>query len=413
VSQVFARSEKLEGQIHEIKLRIPEWKVLFIVDGNMTSDQMAEFLGVSEEELDETLNKLKDMQLISEFGEKPAEVEDKEDKSDIELTQSLAEEEEVSLEEKSDDEEQEGKQEGLIEDRIELSREEEKETKEEAKEENREDEEDFFSIMGDTDETTEVTAESTEAEEEKDLSGFEEMDEETLSESLADKESDSGEEEKDETLSDQEFDKFIGGLLNEEEEKKSTSLESDDDILEAETPLEVEEDKGESDLDFGDFLSEEMPESGVEVEEEKQELVEEEKIEEKIPEAPAVQETPGKGKTILVVDDSVVIRKMVEIALENEQFNIMSVATGKDALKYLDENDPDLIILDIMLPDVNGLDVLKAVKASKQQIPVVMLSAKDTPRETSKAKELGANDFIPKPFKDEELVSKINELVGN
>ena len=64
-----------------------------------------------------------------------------------------------------------------------------------------------------------------------------------------------------------------------------------------------------------------------------------------------------------------------------------------------------------MLPDVNGLDVLKAVKASKQQIPVVMLSAKDTPRETSKAKELGANDFIPKPFKDEELVSKSNELV--
>ena len=88
----------------------------------------------------------------------------------------------------------------------------------------------------------------------------------------------------------------------------------------------------------------------------------------------------------------------------------MSVATGKDALNYLDETDPDLIILDIMLSDMNGLDVLKAIKASKQ-IPVVMLSAKDTPRETTKAKQLGADDFIPKPFKDEELVGKIKELI--
>ena len=63
-----------------------------------------------------------------------------------------------------------------------------------------------------------------------------------------------------------------------------------------------------------------------------------------------------------------------------------------------------------MLTDVNGLDILKAVKASKD-IPVVMLSAKDTPRETTMAKELGADDFIPKPFKDEELVSKIRELI--
>lgn len=402
MNQVFARSEKLEDQIHEIKLRIPEWKVLFIVDGNMTSDQMAEFLGVSEEELDETLKKLKEMQLISEVGEKSDEVSVEEDKSDIEFTQSLAEGE-VSTEEKSDDEDKEVKQEPVIEDRIELSGEGEKD---ETKEEIKEGEEDFFSMMGEVEE-------SKEGAEEKEINAFEEFDEEKLSESIAEKDSESEEEEKDETLSDQEFDKFIGGLLNEEEEKKSSGLESDEDTLEAETPLEIKEDKDEADLDFGDFLSEETPESGVEVEEENVELVEEEKVEEKIPEAPAVEETPVKGKTILVVDDSVVIRKMVEIALENEQFNIMSVATGKDALKYLDENDPDLIILDIMLPDVNGLDVLKAVKASKQQIPVVMLSAKDTPRETSKAKELGANDFIPKPFKDEELVSKINELVGN
>ena len=111
-----------------------------------------------------------------------------------------------------------------------------------------------------------------------------------------------------------------------------------------------------------------------------------------------------------MVDDSVVIRKMVEIALENENYQIVSVPTGKDALNFLDDQTPDLIILDIMLSDVNGLDVLKAIKASKD-IPVIMLSAKDTPRETTRAKELGADDFIPKPFKDEELVAKIKEHI--
>ncbi len=137
---------------------------------------------------------------------------------------------------------------------------------------------------------------------------------------------------------------------------------------------------------------------------------EEKEVEEEIPPvAPPVEEKARK--TILVVDDSVVIRKMVEIALENENYDIVSVGTGKEALSYMDENTPDLVILDIMLPDVNGLDILKVIKSNKN-IPVVMLSAKDTPRETSRARELGADDFIPKPFKDEELIAKIHELVG-
>ena len=398
MNQVFARSENLEDQIYEIKLKIPEWKVLFTVDGIMTSGQMADFLGISEDEMLETLKKLEAMQLISDIEQEIEEEVEKEEESSLEPSQSDFEQDEVSLEEESDNEEKGGEE--VIEGRIELSGEEEKEGKEE---EFKEEEEDFFSMM-------EETEDSTELEEKEELSNIEEKEEETLSESLAEEHT----EEKNEALSDQEFDKFIGGLLNENEDKESEKLESDKSSLDSETPLEVEEAEKDSDLDFGDFFSEEVPEGEVEVEEEKPQIVEKDKkIEESIPEAPIVEDEGIKGKTILVVDDSVVIRKMVEIALENEQYNIMSVATGKDALKYLDENDPDLIILDIMLPDVNGLDVLKAVKASKQQIPVVMLSAKDTPRETSKAKELGANDFIPKPFKDEELVSKIKELVGN
>ena len=397
MSQVFARSEKLEDQIQEIRLKIPEWKILFTIDGVMTPDKMADFLEIEEEEVLETLKKLKDMQLISEAEEQLVEKKSEEThRPEFEGTDF--EQEEVAAEDENVSEEKE-----VIEGQIETSGE---ETTEELKEE---EEEDLFSI---SEETAEESSEFGGMEEET-ATEPEEKEEGTLAESdeMEDKFFAETDKKEDEALSDQEFDKFIGGLLNEEEDKESVNLESAEPTLDSEAPLEVEEEKEESDMDFGNFFPEESPQTEVEAEEEKLEIKEEEKeIEEKLPE-PLEEKVEGKGKTILVVDDSVVIRKMVEIALENEQFNIVSVATGKDALKYLDENDPSLIILDIMLPDVNGLDVLKAVKASKQQIPVVMLSAKDTPRETSKAKELGANDFIPKPFKDEELVSKINELV--
>ena len=217
---------------------------------------------------------------------------------------------------------------------------------------------------------------------------------------------------------DDDLDDLIGNLLEEDDAREAAGADPDLDDLE--TPA-----AGDDDFDLGGLFDEEEKETesalsdmigALDDAEEPEAAVADEPEEAPAPEETAAPETPAApaGKpgtgTILVVDDSVVIRKMVEIALENENYEIVSVATGKDALNYLDDNDPDLIILDIMLSDVNGLDVLKAIKASKQ-IPVVMLSAKDTPRETTKAKQLGADDFIPKPFKDEELVSKIKELV--
>lgn len=204
------------------------------------------------------------------------------------------------------------------------------------------------------------------------------------------------------------LDELIGNLLD--EEAQSAGETTSEDVLEALDGAESEAPVVEDDFDLGSIFQEDengaAPSFDDLVSEATAEAVEE--VAPPADEATAVD--VATAPTILVVDDSVVIRKMVEIALENESYNIISVATGKEALSYLDENTPDIIILDIMLSDVNGLDVLKAIKASKQ-IPVVMLSAKDTPRETSKAKQLGADDFIPKPFKDEELVGKIKELI--
>lgn len=391
MNSVFRRSEQLEDQIHTIKLKIPEWRVLFAIDGVMDHEEMADFLGIPEKDVLAALKKFKDMELISKADDQGAEV----GKESIPETEEMYPEtpepelEEGDFEQDDLEREEETSEEEVIEGRIELSAE------EPAEEETSQAIED------------QISEESSETEQ-KGKEG----------------------------LADQEFDDFIGGLLNDEERKEQLGFEVEEETIpETEMPLEIdeieeespeeteippeveegEEEKEEFDLGLGDFFKEDVAEAAVEVEEEEKEIevFDEEKLEEKVePEAPETEVLPGKKRTILVVDDSVVIRKMVEIALENEQFQIMSVANGKDALKYLDDNNPDIIILDIMLPDVNGLDVLKAVKASKQ-IPVVMLSAKDTPRETLRAKELGADDFIPKPFKDEELVSKIKELVGD
>jgi CheY-like chemotaxis protein len=156
--------------------------------------------------------------------------------------------------------------------------------------------------------------------------------------------------------------------------------------------------------------------------------VEEPAVEEKAPEpveeetpaepekeeaAPPAEEKTGDGggsKTLLVVDDSIVIRKMVEIALENESLNIETAVSGKEALQKIDAVEPDLVILDIMLPDVSGIEILKAIKASKG-IPVIMLSGKNSPQDIELAKAQGADDFAPKPFKEEELVEKIKALL--
>jgi len=165
-------------------------------------------------------------------------------------------------------------------------------------------------------------------------------------------------------------------------------------IMEEEPAVETEEDLGTEldaldDLDLGDLSAQEAPQP------------------------PVAEEKPpvidGDRKTVLVVDDSVVIRKMIEIALENDPFNVVAAPTGKEALTKVDEEEISVIILDLILPDLNGLDVLKAVKASSD-IPVIILTGKDAPKEIQKAKEQGADDFLTKPFKDEDLVSKVKEL---
>ena len=101
---------------------------------------------------------------------------------------------------------------------------------------------------------------------------------------------------------------------------------------------------------------------------------------------------------------------MIEIALEDEDYNIVTAISGKEGLEMIEKEKPNLVILDMMLPDMNGIEVLKTIKTEKK-LPVIMLSGKDSPQLIETAKEVGVDDFLPKPFRDEELVEKVKTLI--
>ncbi|MBL7995937.1 response regulator [bacterium] len=130
---------------------------------------------------------------------------------------------------------------------------------------------------------------------------------------------------------------------------------------------------------------------------------------------PVATATGAGGKKILVVDDSIVIQKMVEIALENEHYALTSAMKGEDAIRLAKELQPNLILLDMMLPDMSGLEVMKAVRelgGSFATVPIVVLSGKDSPQDKDTAINNGANDFLTKPFHDEDLLSKVHEYIA-
>lgn len=118
-------------------------------------------------------------------------------------------------------------------------------------------------------------------------------------------------------------------------------------------------------------------------------------------------------KKVLLVDDELDLVAVTKRRLESAGFEVLTVETGEDALAYLQENIPDLILLDLLLPKMQGEDVCKRIKSdeSLKRIPVILFtaSATDIPKV---AKEVGADDYIMKPFEPEELLSKIKKFIG-
>jgi len=120
-----------------------------------------------------------------------------------------------------------------------------------------------------------------------------------------------------------------------------------------------------------------------------------------------------KGK-ILVVDDEIYIVHILDFSLGMEGYEVITALDGEQALEKLKSDRPDLIVLDIMMPKLDGYEVCKAIKSDPEtrQIPVILLSAKGRNVDQKLGFDVGADDYITKPFSPRKLVERINQLLG-
>lgn len=118
-------------------------------------------------------------------------------------------------------------------------------------------------------------------------------------------------------------------------------------------------------------------------------------------------------KKILVVDDENAIREMVKMRLEANNYEVISATDGQEALEKAHKENPDLIILDLMLPKIDGYRVCGLLKADARHsnIPIIMFSARAQDTDKKLGAEVGANAYVTKPFDSKVLLEKIEELL--
>ncbi|WHX25183.1 response regulator transcription factor [Virgibacillus halodenitrificans] len=114
----------------------------------------------------------------------------------------------------------------------------------------------------------------------------------------------------------------------------------------------------------------------------------------------------GKPK-ILIVEDERKLSRVLEVELSYENYNTEIADSGKDALQRMEEQEWDLVLLDIMLPELSGLEVLRRVRRTDDCTPIILLTARDEVHDKVSGLDLGANDYITKPFQIEELLARI------
>jgi DNA-binding NtrC family response regulator len=114
---------------------------------------------------------------------------------------------------------------------------------------------------------------------------------------------------------------------------------------------------------------------------------------------------------ILIVDDEEVLRDVLDVVLRREGFDIVLAASGEEALSKLDGEEIDLIILDVMLPGISGIDTLRAIRISNPALPVIVITAFSSIDGAIEAMKQGAFHYIPKPFKNEEVVITVNKAL--
>ena len=117
------------------------------------------------------------------------------------------------------------------------------------------------------------------------------------------------------------------------------------------------------------------------------------------------------GERLLLVDDEDNLRSMLEAALRHNGFEVHVAANGRDAITQAVDVEPDLIVLDVMLPDLDGFEVCRRMRADGSRTPVVFLTAKDATEDKVRGLTLGGDDYLVKPFSLDELVARINAVL--
>jgi two-component system alkaline phosphatase synthesis response regulator PhoP len=116
------------------------------------------------------------------------------------------------------------------------------------------------------------------------------------------------------------------------------------------------------------------------------------------------------GKKVLVVDDDVKTVELVKLYLSRDGYRVLTAYNGNDALKLARDGHPDLIVLDIMLPGMNGLDVCRILR-DESDVPIIMLTALTTDDDRLAGLNLGADDYVPKPFSPRELAARVRAVL--
>ena len=121
-----------------------------------------------------------------------------------------------------------------------------------------------------------------------------------------------------------------------------------------------------------------------------------------------------KKAKILVVDDSNTNVVLLEVVLEKEGFEVATAMNAREAFKSIEKEIPDLILLDILMPQTNGFEFLETLRSHREYsgIPVIMVSAVGNEENKKQAKKLGAQDFFEKPIDISSVVRKINSILG-
>jgi two-component system OmpR family response regulator len=117
------------------------------------------------------------------------------------------------------------------------------------------------------------------------------------------------------------------------------------------------------------------------------------------------------GERLLIVDDEENLRSMLAAALRHHGFEVATVANGRDALAAIADNAPDLVVLDVMLPDLDGFEVCRRLRADGDRTPVLFLTARDATEDLVRGLTLGGDDYVQKPFSLEELVARASAVL--